>query len=296
MGFRGYLPQNENLSHTVNTRVYEAQIDTVAIVLTGMPRVVFVTTEGASTRQIKEIVPKIKVSDITDLTTLPPTGVIITDGAADAIVDVCQSGYVGGFDTSSLAANDVLYLTTNGNLTTTRPKEDFVVQMGKVATVDASNGIIMIDQQVYPNPERYYGGLSVDGNATATTFALDTLTQFEEFDTVEVKSNTVPSVAESHIEIEKDGVYEVHCVITATGGNQKIFVFQIYKNNGATALDNLISSERVVQINDPATVTLSGQIEALDGDTLELWIISANGTSVTLTEVSFDLNRIAPIP
>ena len=129
MAFRGYLLQNDNLSYKINTRVYEAQIDAVAIVLTDLPRVVFVTAEGASTFDVGQIVPKIKVSDITDITTLPPTGVILISGVADDIVDVCQSGYVGGFDTSALAVNDVLYLTTNGNLTAIRPKEDFVVKI-----------------------------------------------------------------------------------------------------------------------------------------------------------------------
>ena len=292
MAFRGYLLQNENLSHTINTRVYEAQIDTIAIVLTDLPRVVFVTTEGASTRDVGQIVPKIKVSDITDITTLPPTGVVLLGGVADDIVDVCQSGYVGGFDTSALAVNDIIYLTTNGNLTTIRPKEDFVVQMGKIVTVDASNGVLMIDQQVYPNPEPYYGGISVVANVAVTTVP----GQFLEFNTNQISKNTIPDHTEDHIVIEKDGVYEVHCVITATSGNQKNFVFQIYKNNQGTAFSNLISRERVVQINDPATVTLSGQIELFVDDTLELWVASVNGTAVTLSECSFDVNRIGPIP
>lgn len=292
MGLRGYLPQNENLSHTINTRVYEAQIDTVAIVLTDLPRVVFVTAEGASTREIQEIVPKIKVSDITDADTLPPTGVVIQDGAADSIVDVCQSGYVAGFDTSALSLNDVLFLTTNGNLTNIRPKEDFVVQMGKVVTIDATNGILMIDQQIYPNPEPYYGGISVVGNIGVTTVP----GQFLEFNTNQISKNTTPDHTEDHIVIEKDGVYEVNCVITATGGNQKNFVFQVYKNNQGTAFSNLVSRERVVQINDPATITLSGQIELFVDDTLELWVASVNGSAVTLSECSFDLNRIGPIP
>lgn len=291
--FRGHLLQNKNFTYTINTIVVEAQVGPVAIALgSDIPRVVYTVGEGASTQAVIHTVPQIAISDITDPDTFPVLGVILFDGDINGIVDVCRGGFVGDYNTSSFTVGDTLYLGTNGDLVNVRPNEDKVVQVAKVMSIGVLDGAIDVHIQEFDNTEPYYGGVSVVANVAVTTVP----GQFLEFNTDQISKNTEPDHTEDHIIIEKDGVYEVHCVITATSGNQKNFVFQIYKNNQGTAFSNLISRERVVQINDPATITLSGQIELFVDDTLELWVASVNGSAVTISECSFDLNRIGPIP
>ncbi len=299
--FRGHLSQNENNTYTINARVIEAQVNVVAgipLSAGGLPRVVSIDAGlGVSSNKINKIVPKIKISDITDLSTLPPLAVTLVPGVLDEVIQVCNNGLLGFFDTSSFVLNQPVFLGINGQIVTVRPKEDRVIQIGSIGNVDALFGTININIQDYPNPEPYYGGISVNANVIVTAMPINnTNYQVLIFDTDEVSSSTTPDFSQGHVEINKDGVYEVSCAITSTAGGQKNFMFQIFANNGTVAFDNLVSSERVVQNNDPSTITLSGQITLNDLDTIELWTKSSNGTTVIISECSLVVNRIGPIP
>ena len=166
--YNGYVLHNNNNTITINTPVIEAEVEaaTAVTLSSNLPLVVYADAISTQARSIPANVPKIRLSDITDNNTFPVLGVAIESGTASNIIHIVNNGIVSGFDTSGFTIGQVLFLGTLGQLVVDRPKEDFVIQMGTILFVDATNGAIKINVQEYPNPEKYYASMFQYGQAT----------------------------------------------------------------------------------------------------------------------------------
>lgn len=244
--YTGYVLHNKNKTITINTPVIEAEVEaaTAVTLSSNLPLVVY--ADGISTQEfaIPTNVPKIRLSDITDENTFPVLGVAIESGVAENIIHIVNNGIVAGFDTSSFAVGDVVFLGTEGQLVTDRPKEDFVIQMGTILFVDSTEGAIKINVQEYPNPEKYYASMfqyGLNTNVGITTQNIDVSVPGM---TSNVANNFIFQNG-NELKVTKSGDYDVDWQVSFTDANLEAFEGAIAVNGArqvSTASDSKLGA------------------------------------------------------
>lgn len=115
------------------------------------------------------------------------------------------------------------------------------------------------------------------GNTTATSIASSGVWyQVTQFDANGVGRLMTPDYTNAHIEIDYDGQYFLAlsaCCESVVLGTAAVYEFQIFKNNGATAFNNLATCRKLSGGGgDYGSISISGFVDVSDGDTLELWV------------------------
>ncbi len=235
MTFKSYLLQNSDNTYTMNTRVVSGEINVaggVSFAVTNIPKAVYLEGISALPQQVNQgAIPKVKLADITNLATFPILGLLVTAGAQGALTSIITNGFAVDFDTSGFSNGDVLFLSTNGDLTATRPKEDLVVQVGVVIVSDSNNGVIQVNIQEYPNPEVYSGFMSQYGLATNIGITLvDTDSKITGMIAGPLRNFTFQNGSE--LVCTKAGLYTFNWSLSETDGNNRIF-------EGGIAIDGI---------------------------------------------------------
>lgn len=142
------------------------------------------------------------------------------------------------------------------------------------------------------------GCMYVIGNAVATAFAFAGIkVQYTRFDTDGLSSRMTPDHTRDHIEADVDGTFLVICSITAdsVAGIGAAFDFQLYKNNGTVILTNLHAHRDFAGgAGEIGSISLSGTVVLLSGDTVELWVTNDSNTqSIVITDVTMSIVQIA---
>lgn len=104
-------------------------------------------------------------------------GIVAESIAHNAYGRILVYGILGGLDTSSFIAGDLLYTSTSGGLTTTEPGHPYIVQrIGRVLVSHASAGSIFFDiqsgaRQPYGSGDRvtWFGSPTTDPNIDGLT-------------------------------------------------------------------------------------------------------------------------------
>lgn len=88
----------------------------------------------------------VAIADCDDANKMPAFGLAKETVNANANVDIVTFGTLSNIDTSSFSLGDILYISTTGTLTATKPTgESALIQnIGKVQRVHATNGAIKV--------------------------------------------------------------------------------------------------------------------------------------------------------
>lgn len=124
-----------------------------------------------------------------------------------------------------------------------------------------------------------FAGISVKDNASATTLNSAAKVQYLHFGTNDSSNSAVADHANDHITITRAGVYVVICFITvenSAGASHKIDA-SVWKNNGATELENVHAHRDLAAGTDVASVGFGGLVTLAAADTLELWLDTDRG-------------------
>jgi hypothetical protein len=142
-----------------------------------------------------------------------------------------------------------------------------------------------------------YGSLTVESNATTTTFA-GTSTDFSNksqvtvFDTEGAAVGVTPSATEDHITIADTGVYIIDTHLAFSGGTTDSYSFAFYKNNGATKLGPRVT-RKMGAGGDVGAISMKTIIALTAADTVELWVQNEDDTTaLTLQDGSFSVISI----
>jgi len=148
--------------------------------------------------------------------------------------------------------------------------------------------------------EPYFGELSVENNATETTIAVaGTWVQFLGFDTAGSVNLMTASTDNDDITAPFTEVcfiaISISCEANDAGGNA-MYEFQLRKNNGATLFAN-VKGKRSIDGGAPnldlGSITLSGIIPVIAGDTLELWVRNTSNTrNILITDCTATAHRV----
>lgn len=90
--------------------------------------------------------PVVSIADSDDANKMPCFGLAIETVSINASVNVVTFGTLSGLDTSSFAQGDILYISTTGTLTATKPtgESSLIQNIGKVMRSHASAGSIKV--------------------------------------------------------------------------------------------------------------------------------------------------------
>jgi len=142
-----------------------------------------------------------------------------------------------------------------------------------------------------------HAGLYAFDNADATVIASsgkDNKVQYIELDVLEPSRDATPSLDGSDIAIEVAGTYLVTVSITcwSASANQEVGV-GVWKNNGATELQNIHAHRSFQTANKTGSISMSGLVALAVDDTLELWVWNETaGNNVVLGDVTMSAVRI----
>ena len=123
-----------------------------------------------------------------------------------------------------------------------------------------------------------YGEVSIRDNTNVTIIdTQDVFVQVVDLDTRGLAKQLDVISNDSEIGAPTDVVSFIMCSISceaADNANKNAFEFQIQKNDGSVALDNLIGIRSVSGPagEDKMSVSLSGIVKVSKGDTIELWV------------------------
>lgn len=126
-----------------------------------------------------------------------------------------------------------------------------------------------------------FAGISVKDNASVSTLNSAAKVQFVHFDTDNASNNVVPDHTNNHITIPRDGAYMIICdmaVENSAGTSHKIDV-SVWKNNGATELENVHNHRDLDTGSDVGAIPLAGLAILSVSDTLEVWLDTDSGTN-----------------
>lgn len=123
------------------------------------------------------------------------------------------------------------------------------------------------------------------------------------FEANQAANNTNPEHAEGHVKIVKAGDYYCSVSITADsivgGGGRDRFGFAVYKNNGATLMQNLHIHRTLVSGagGNAGSITLTGIITNLAvNDTVEVWYYNEDDTSaLTIDDISLTVFQLGGV-
>lgn len=140
-----------------------------------------------------------------------------------------------------------------------------------------------------------YGEIYAKDNSTATSFGgtgESNKSQVTIFDTNGVGLDATPDHTNDHITIGEAGVYRVSFSIVLTGTASQEIGFAVYKNNGATAFDNLHEHLKL-NTNGDAKGGRHGLITLAAGDTLELWCWNETlANDITISDAVLSIDRV----
>jgi len=142
-----------------------------------------------------------------------------------------------------------------------------------------------------------HAGLYCYDNTDATTIAssgIGNKVQFEEFDTLEPTRDCTASLDTYDITIVVAGTYLVTASITCScaSANQEVGV-GVWKNNGATELQNLHAHRSFQTADKTGSISLSGMVSLAVDDTLELWMWNETaGNNFVLKDCTMSAVRI----
>jgi hypothetical protein len=139
------------------------------------------------------------------------------------------------------------------------------------------------------SPSTGYGEITVEGNATTTTFSgsssdFTNKVQVVIFDTNGISSvGVTPDHTNDHLTIVNAGPYLVHTDVTITGGNSNTISFALFKNNGATQLGER-ATVKLNSASDEIALSLTHIVDLAANDTVELWVQNENHTTAITVE------------
>lgn len=140
-----------------------------------------------------------------------------------------------------------------------------------------------------------YGEIYVRDNSTATSFGgtgESSKSQVAIFDTNGVGLDATPDYTNYHITIGEAGVYRVSFSVVLTGTASQEIGFAVYKNNGATAFDNLHEHLKL-STNGDVNGGSHGLITLAAGDTLELWCWNETlANDITISDAVLSIDRV----
>jgi len=139
-----------------------------------------------------------------------------------------------------------------------------------------------------------YGGLSVEGNAVATTIVTQNVyVQFTAFDTDAPSSDAVPANASDDVTVNTAGDYLVSWSASASGAANDVIAIHLEKNNGATDLPGTLGTRKISAAGDVGRMANSTICTLAVADTVELWAANESDTSdFTLEDVSMSIVRV----
>jgi len=142
-----------------------------------------------------------------------------------------------------------------------------------------------------------YGGISdtnIDSPGTRTLAVDGTYYQYNGFTTNDDYEGATPDYTNYHITADSAGKYFVSISATFSGTNAADLIrFKVFKNNGATAFENLQNEATVYAVDERICVSISGVIELSDGDTLELWVANIGATnSIKIYSANMFMQRV----
>jgi hypothetical protein len=167
-----------------------------------------------------------------------------------------------------------------------------------VAVSAAPTGNDLSNLQEYVMANVAYGEISVEGNATTTTFAgastdFSNATQVLIFDTNHGSSSAVtPDHTNDHLTLGATGTYFVKAEISFSGGISDTYSFAVFKNNGATQLTPR-TTRMLGTGGDVGSASCSGIFAGTSGDTIEAWMQNEDDTSAaTVQDCTLTVFRI----
>jgi len=113
--------------------------------------------------------------------------------------------------------------------------------------------------------------------------AQDTYYQVLGFATDGQYNGATPDHTNDHITIGVTGKYFIQFSISCRSALANIYQFQVKKNNGATAIANIMFHRTTTNANRVATGACSGIASLTAGDTIELWVQRKDGGAVSKT-------------
>ena len=141
-----------------------------------------------------------------------------------------------------------------------------------------------------------FGEIYVRDNTNTMTLNSAAKVQITDFDTNGEALNMTPEHANDHIIVSVAGTYWVMVSIVvrnAAGSGHEIHV-ELFKNNGATVVNNVHAHHDLSASTDAESISLNGIITAAADDTLELWADTdiAGNRNVIFEDLTFSVMRI----
>ena len=160
--------------------------------------------------------------------------------------------------------------TTNGSAGTSSVELVPLAGTGTRAVLADANGVLSTG-----SPTVDHAGISVYENSTGTGAPGGTGTankaQFLLFDTNNPASGLTPDHTNDHITVATTGNYYVSVAVSFSGTANNEIGFAVYRNNGATLLNNLHTHRLLGSGGDIGSAVISGIATLTAADTIELW-------------------------
>jgi hypothetical protein len=132
--------------------------------------------------------------------------------------------------------------------------------------------------------------LTISGSGKANKVQVTT------FDTDGLSNNVTPDQANSHITIDKSGIYLCVISISAESGSGVGFEagFSAWKNNGTDEFENIHAHRNLSGGGgDTGSISMSGIIDLVAGDTVEIWTWNETNTvNVIVDDITLSLVQI----
>ena len=128
-----------------------------------------------------------------------------------------------------------------------------------------------------------YGEISVYDNSDADTVASGSYVQMARFDTDGELKGTTPDHTNDHIRIDTAGIYFVSVSVSFSGTGAVEWTGGVFKNNGATQLENIQTSRKLGAAGDVGSAVMSGIASLSANDTIELWFKHTAGVNKDIT-------------
>ena len=139
-----------------------------------------------------------------------------------------------------------------------------------------------------------FGGISVKGQAVATTIVSDSVYyQFLFFDRNSPSRGTTPDHTNDHITIEVPGTYCVLLNASAIASNGDEVHIEVKINNGSSTLEDIHARSTGRGAGVKTNLGAHGFPALAVGDTVELWIENETSTDdITVEDASLSVLRV----
>jgi hypothetical protein len=169
-----------------------------------------------------------------------------------------------------------------------------VALTGQIAEVDFRAGGVNYTL----SPDVYGEIYAKDNSATTTLTANSVFVQVPVFDKNGYSSQTTPDHTSDDITIKVAGKYlaTVSVAIANSAGAAHEVVISLRKNSGSSTFNNVHANRNLANSTDVGSISLSGIINVVANDTIELWATTTSGSNrnVTFSDITLSLVRIGP--